>query len=72
MEKKVIQQMVLKFINTEIKNMEAMNRFGVAKNYRCVRNSLLFTRTRQSRYPFQKTDGIYACPLSGMALESWC
>ena len=56
MEKKVIQQMVLKFINTEIKNMEAMNRFGVAKNYRCVRNSLF--RYLQERgkadIPFRK------------------
>lgn len=40
MERKLIQQTVLKFINTEIKSMEAMNRFGVAKNYACVRNSL--------------------------------
>ena len=47
MERKVIQQTVLKFINTEIGNMEAINRFGVAKNYACVRNSL--SRYLQSR-----------------------
>lgn len=47
MERKIIQQTVLKFINTEIGNMEAINRFGVAKNYACVRNSL--SRYLQSR-----------------------
>ncbi len=41
MERKANQRMVLEFISTEIENMRAVNRFGVAKNYACVRNSLL-------------------------------
>lgn len=40
MERKATPQMVLDFVNTEIENMKAANRFGVAKNYACVRNSL--------------------------------
>lgn len=39
MKRKANLRMVLEFIRTEVENMRAVNRFGVAKNYACVRNS---------------------------------
>ena len=49
MERKVIQQTVLKFINTEIGNMEAINRFGVARIMRAFGTACPVTYSRVAR-----------------------
>ena len=36
MKRKANLRMVLEFIRTEVENMRAVNRFGVAKNYACA------------------------------------
>lgn len=56
MRRKANLRMVLEFIRTEVENMRAVNRFGVAKNYACVRNSLFrYLRSEgMNDIPFRK------------------
>lgn len=60
MKRKANLRMVLEFIRTEIENMRAVNRFGVAKNYACVCNSL-------SRY--LQSDGMDDIPFRKLTSE---